>query len=126
MGKYSPETGRRTMLSSSCREQEREGCNLSLSHLIPWQVSRLPLATGSRFLAGFSVELPKLLNSFSGHAGGAAGRGGDSGFKGQEASRSYCQFSSKEESWRSTVILFQDQESVRNGVNLLIGNSQGK
>lgn len=55
---------------------KREGCNLPRSHLIPWQVSRLPLATGSRFLphrlAGFTTELPNLLNSFSGHAGGAA------------------------------------------------------
>lgn len=53
--------------------------------LIPWWVSRRPLATGSRFLphrlaAFFSPEQPNLLNSFSGHAGGAAGRrGGEEG-----------------------------------------------
>lgn len=47
--KYS-ETGSRTVNASSCREQQREDCNLSRSHLILRQVSRLPLATGSQFL----------------------------------------------------------------------------
>lgn len=83
---------------------KREGCNLPRSHLIPWQVSRLPLATGSRFLprrlAGFTTEPPNLLNSFSGHAGGAARER-----RRLEASRAQRRFRSENTGvWRFTYL----------------------
>ncbi len=65
--KYSPEAGRSTTLSSSYREQEGEGCNLSRSHLIPgkWAACLWPPEASSS-LTGWlvAVELPNLLNSF--------------------------------------------------------------